>query len=140
MGNVFFCIASVVATVCVHTHACSLTAKNKVKREWINVHMGEGIHFLNKHEWWRMHEIVWSVHHTSSASDLPGLGANKSFRYISLKNDLSVCLGPSLVSPKDAYKGYLSGIFTGAWANWRGWANPESILAAGCLVGWSLKG
>ena len=38
-----------------------------------------------------------------------------------LKDDGSLRLGPSLMTPKHTYKGYLSGIFTGALVNGRPW-------------------
>ena len=38
-----------------------------------------------------------------------------------LKDDWSLRLGPPLMTPKHAYKGYLSRIFTGALANGRPW-------------------
>ena len=43
-----------------------------------------------------------------------------------LKDDWSLRLGPSLMSPKHAYKGYLGGIFKGALANGRPWVSTRA--------------
>ena len=55
---------------------------NKIKPSWIDEHLKEGIAFIAKLRRWRMSEVTWSVHHTAPALDRPGLGTNKSFRYI----------------------------------------------------------
>ena len=55
---------------------------NKIQPTWIDNHMSEGIDFLAKHRRWRMTEVTWSVHHTLSALDRPGMGTNKQFRYL----------------------------------------------------------
>ena len=52
-----------------------------------------------------------------------------------LTDDWSLHLGPSLMSPKDAYKRYLSGIFTGALANGRLWVRTWSGQIVSTLAG-----
>ena len=55
---------------------------NKIQLGWVDKHMSEGIQFLTKRRRWRMAEVTWSVHHSFSALDAPGMGTNKQFRYI----------------------------------------------------------
>ena len=50
-----------------------------------------------------------------------GRGGINHVQPAALKDDWSLRLGPSLMTPKHTYKGYLSGIFTGALANGRPW-------------------
>ena len=49
-----------------------------------------------------------------------------------LRDDWSFRLGPSLMSPQHAYRGYLSGFFAGALVNGRPWVRTWSgqILSA----------
>ena len=55
---------------------------NKIQPTWIDDHVSEGIDFLAKRKRWRMTEVTWSVHHTLSALDRPGMGTNKQFWYL----------------------------------------------------------
>ena len=55
---------------------------NKIQPGWIDSHMSEGIHFGIKRRRWRMKEVIWSIHHSVSALDRPGLGTSKQFRYL----------------------------------------------------------
>ena len=55
---------------------------NKIRPGWVDKHMSEGIQFLIKCRRWWMAEVTWSIHHSFSALDGPGMGTNKQFRYI----------------------------------------------------------
>ena len=51
-----------------------------------------------------------------------------------LKDDWSLRLGPSLMTPGHSYKGYLAGIFTGALVNGRKWTASWAGQILSCLA------